>query len=55
MTAASWVIREKSSGRVICETYSAAAVAAINTARYEAVPILQHLQELNAKIKAGQA
>jgi hypothetical protein len=36
----SWVIREKSTGRVICETFSAKAVAALNTAKYEAVPIL---------------
>lgn len=44
---ASWVIRETATGRVILETYSRAFVGALNTARYEAVPILQHLQEFN--------
>jgi hypothetical protein len=43
----SWVIREKSTGRVICETFSAKAVAALNTAKYEAVPILKYLERLN--------
>lgn len=49
----SWVIREKGTGRVICETFDARKVAALNTARYEAVPILQHLQEFNASVKAS--
>jgi hypothetical protein len=45
----SWVIREKATGRVICETYSAQAVAALNTTRYEAVPIGTYLASLNRK------
>jgi len=45
--SASWVIREKSTGRVLFETFSAKLAAAINTARYEAVPILAYLQGLN--------
>ena len=49
---ASWVIRVKETGQVICETFSASTIAAINTAKYEAVPILQYLGELNASIKA---
>lgn len=48
---ASWVIRETATGRVIFETYSPTVAQAINTARYEAVPILAYLQELNAKLK----
>ena len=43
----SWVIREKATGRVICETFSLKAVAALNTAKYEAVPIAKYLQSLN--------
>jgi hypothetical protein len=46
---ASWVIRERATGRVICETYDPRKVAALNTTRYEAVPILEHLQSLNAR------
>jgi hypothetical protein len=52
----SWVIRNKDSGAVIMETSSDEKVAALNTAKYEAVPILQHLQELNdPSSKARQA
>ena len=53
----SWVIREKTTGRVICETFDARKVAALNTDRYEAVPVQQHLAEINAQIKreAGAA
>jgi hypothetical protein len=52
---ASWILREKETGAVICETFDPAKVAALNTAKYEAVPILQYLQELNAKIKKGKS
>lgn len=45
---ASWVIREKETRRVICETFCEHAVAALKH-KYEAVPILQYLQELNKK------
>lgn len=47
MKTASWVIRERETGRVICETYNPKAVAALNTARYEAIPILDYLMSLN--------
>jgi hypothetical protein len=47
---ASWVIREKETGRVICETFNERAVSAPKP-KYEAVPILQYLQELNRSIK----
>ncbi len=47
----SWVIRNKETGEVIAETFDPAKVAALNTSKYEAVPILQHLQELNAATK----
>jgi hypothetical protein len=43
----SWVVREKATGRVLFETFSAKLVAAINVARYEAVPIGQYLAALN--------
>ncbi len=44
---ASWVIRDKETGQVLFETFSKAVVDAINTKRYEAVPILKYLQGLN--------
>lgn len=49
MQTASWVIREKATGRVIMETFNAAMVQALNTTKYEAVPILGYLQSLNTK------
>ena len=48
MKSASWVIREKVTGRVILETYSPSVVAKVNTAKYDALPILEYLQSLNA-------
>lgn len=49
MKTASWVIREKVSKKVICETYDPAKVAALNKTKYEAVPILEYLASLNNK------
>jgi hypothetical protein len=43
----SWVIKEKATGRVICETFDKALVARLNTEKYEAVPILKYLESLN--------
>jgi hypothetical protein len=47
MENASWVIREKSTGKVICETFNPRVVAALNVDKYEAVPILQYLVSIN--------
>src|SRR5690606_34619260 len=52
----SWVIKEKATGKVICETFNASLVAMVNTvdtSRYEAVPILDYLASLNAS-QAGE-
>jgi len=48
---ASWVIREKETGRVICETFNERAVAALKPT-YEAVPILEYLQDMNRRIRS---
>ncbi len=50
---ASWVIKEKVSGRIILETFDERKVAALNRERYLAAPILDHLAGLNAEISAG--
>jgi hypothetical protein len=55
MATASWVLREKGTGRVIAETYDPTKVARLNTVRYEAVPILDYLVGLNAAIKQSDA
>jgi hypothetical protein len=43
----SWVIRNKVTGEVLMETFSPRIVAALNTAKYEAVPIREYLAQLN--------
>jgi len=48
---ASWVIREKATGKVVMETFDRKKVDALNTEKYEAVPALQHLQEINRSAK----
>lgn len=55
MATASWILREKATKAVICETFDANKVAALNTAKYEAVPILDYLVELNQSVKTTQA
>jgi hypothetical protein len=47
MKPASWVIRERATGRVICETFDERKVAALNVPKYEAVPIGAYLASLN--------
>lgn len=44
---ASWVIRNKETGDVIMETFDKKKVDALNTEKYEAVPIAEHLGSLN--------
>ena len=51
---ASWILREKGTGRVVCETFNLTVVRALNTAKYEAVPILDYLGGFNAKVRAGR-
>lgn len=45
----SWVIKDKSTGTVVMETFDQKKVEALNTAKYEAVPIQEHLSGLNAQ------
>jgi hypothetical protein len=49
---ASWVIRNKESGEVIAETFDRKRVNALNTAKFEAVPIGDYLAGLNNKEQA---
>ncbi|AGR48009.1 hypothetical protein PHIM7_289 [Sinorhizobium phage phiM7] len=46
---ASWVLRNKETKEVICETFDHYKVKRLNTEKYEAVPILEYLQSLNRK------
>lgn len=47
METQSWVIREKTTGNVVMETYDRAILDTLNTEKYEAVPILEYLASLN--------
>ncbi|WP_165921984.1 hypothetical protein [Rhizobium azibense] len=55
MRTASWVIRDRETKAAILETFSRAFVERVDTAKYEAVPIMQYLQELNRSIAASKA
>jgi hypothetical protein len=44
---ASWVIKNKQTGEVVMETFDKKKVDALNTAKYEAVPIQEHLGGIN--------
>lgn len=52
VNSASWVIKEKGTGRIILETYDRKKVEALNTSRYEAVPIQLHLASLSTNKQA---
>ena len=45
---ASWVVKRKEDGAVVMETFEPNVVAALDTGKYEAVPIATHLRSLNA-------
>jgi len=49
----SWVVREKTTGRVVFETFNPTIVARLNTDRYEAVPIMDYLTEFNRRVKGA--
>ena len=51
---ASWVIVEKATGKAVLETFNRKVASAVNTKRYEVVPILQYLYKLNRTIKQAQ-
>lgn len=49
MVTASWVVREKATGKVLFETFDQKKVNALNTTKYEAVPIHEYLASLNRR------
>jgi hypothetical protein len=52
---ASWILRDKRTKKVIMETFDEKKVKALNREKYEAVPIMQYLQELNGPYKKNPA
>lgn len=55
MANASWILRDKVTKVVICETFDPQAVERLNTAKYEALPILDYLIEFNKSLKESQS
>lgn len=53
--SASWVIRNKETGEVVMETFDRKKVDALNTAKYEAVPIREYLEGLNNRNESTAA
>lgn len=53
MKTASWVVRRLATGEVLFETFNPRILDVLNKEKYEAVPIMDHLIELNRKIKSG--
>jgi hypothetical protein len=51
MSTASWVIINKTTRQAVFETFNENTAKAVNTRLYEAVPILEYLQQLNRSIK----
>jgi len=49
MRTASWIIIEKATGKAVLETFNPKVMEAINTEKYEAIPVLQYLASLNQK------
>lgn len=47
----SWVIRNRATKEVVCETFSPKMVVALNLEKYEAIPVLDYLVEINRKAK----
>ena len=49
MSAQSWIIVEKSTGKAVMETYDPRKVAALNAEKYAAIPARDYLAGLNRK------
>lgn len=52
--SASWVIVDRATGKAVFETFSKRIATAINLERYDVVPILQYLQDINRQIREGR-
>lgn len=50
MRSPSWVVVEKSTSKVVIETFSKTLVEQLNTEKYLAVPIMEYLQNVNMKL-----
>lgn len=51
LRTASWVIVDKITNKAIFETFSESILGKINVEKYQAVPVLEYLQNLNKQIR----
>lgn len=51
LRTASWVIVDKITNKAIFETFNESILGKINVEKYQAVPVLEYLQNLNKQIK----
>ncbi len=49
MKTASWIIVDRKTGKAVLETFNKKTADAVNTKRYEVLPVLQWLQRINGK------
>jgi len=54
MVNSSWVVIRKADGVVICETFQASVVEALNTDKYYAEPITEYLPRINRQEREKQ-
>lgn len=52
MKTASWIIVSRATGKAVLETFNPRIAAAVNRARYDVLPVLEYLQNLNRALKA---
>jgi hypothetical protein len=51
MPTSSWIVRNKATKEVLFETFNPKIVNILNTDKYEAVPVLDYLYDLNHNIQ----
>ena len=51
LKTASWVIVNKATGVAVLETFQESITLKLNTEKYEAIPVLNYLQNFNRSLK----
>jgi hypothetical protein len=54
MKTASWIVIDKATGEAVLETFEQSTADAINRDKFDVLPALQYLQQLNRNIKEAQ-
>jgi len=52
MKTASWIVIDKATREAVLETFNQSTADAINRDKFDVIPSLQYLQQLNASIRA---